>query len=608
MSAWEGPTGELATLLSTLSDGRLSHAQYERLTQIISDDPEARKLYLRWVFLESRLQRQFGVLGTPLRPQDDASSILMEVLEEEQRLRAQRAAAEAERQAQQACDRDRMWSLLTGGDSIDLTPVRHVVIPKFAFYGTLAAMAALVLFALFMSFHRPGAPSVVPGPSVVATPVARVAQSVNARWADDTLATTPGTLLYPGTHMLRRGMVRIVYDNDATLIIEAPATFELVSGDRVMLHQGKLVGEAPARAFGFTVRTPSASVIDLGTEFGVAVDAGGATTVQVFDGKVSLRSRGVEEREAQPSEELFAGDARQVDAAGERVRVIEARPLTFVRREEFEAHVNASISAYHRWLAYSYAVRRRDDLVVYYPFELDAAHPNRLFNAAVMTRGRLDGRFEGLGGLPRWTTGRWPEKQAVQFNRAARTMIRTPFDNLLHIENELTVAVWVRLTDLSASQHLVTRRQVQPRIDALNLVWNGDDKPESGFPPRSILFNTGQDPGRYHGMFIPAPTVQPGQWVHLAVTYDREGVGYYIDGQLVGRRPPRQPLPACTADLLIGGVELELYPTETFDGLIDELAIFKRALSAQEIAELYAVGDPQPFASQRDRADGHDTP
>ncbi|MCG8617652.1 MAG: FecR family protein, partial [Desulfobacterales bacterium] len=44
----------------------------------------------------------------------------------------------------------------------------------------------------------------------------------------------------------------------------------------------------PTEAYRFTVNTPTAKVVDLGTEFGVEVAENGATRATVFDGKIEL--------------------------------------------------------------------------------------------------------------------------------------------------------------------------------------------------------------------------------------------------------------------------------------------------------------------------------
>ena len=67
-----------------------------------------------------------------------------------------------------------------------------------------------------------------------------------------------------------------------------PVSWQLASQQRLQLDSGQLVAHVPARAIGFTVATPTAEVVDLGTEFGVHVDAQGQTNVQVFEGAVEF--------------------------------------------------------------------------------------------------------------------------------------------------------------------------------------------------------------------------------------------------------------------------------------------------------------------------------
>lgn len=68
--------------------------------------------------------------------------------------------------------------------------------------------------------------------------------------------------------------------------VEAPTQFNVVSGKRVVLHNGRLSASVPADGVGFTVDTPEAEVVDFGTEFSVDV-ASETSEVHVFDGLVS---------------------------------------------------------------------------------------------------------------------------------------------------------------------------------------------------------------------------------------------------------------------------------------------------------------------------------
>ena len=57
------------------------------------------------------------------------------------------------------------------------------------------------------------------------------------------------------------------------------------------MSAGKLTGKVTTEtARGLTIRTPTATVIDLGTEFGVTVDGSGETTAHVFRGSIRVQA------------------------------------------------------------------------------------------------------------------------------------------------------------------------------------------------------------------------------------------------------------------------------------------------------------------------------
>jgi len=105
-------------------------------------------------------------------------------------------------------------------------------------------------------------------------------------WADTETAPKIGDPLGAGTLQLDAGFAEIKFRDGALVVLEAPARFEVLAPDRGYLHFGRLVALADAASVGFTLRTGSAEVVDLGTEFGVEVDLDGSTVVQVFDGEV----------------------------------------------------------------------------------------------------------------------------------------------------------------------------------------------------------------------------------------------------------------------------------------------------------------------------------
>lgn len=96
------------------------------------------------------------------------------------------------------------------------------------------------------------------------------------------------------------------------------------------------------------------------------------------------------------------------------------------------------------------------------------------------------------------------------------------------------------------------------------------------------------------------------QWVHVAASYDsRDGITLYINGKLSGKLPVTgQMTPAENTGLQIGRNFQELPPTarvrtyETFpasyslDGILDDIKIYDRTLSPEQIANAYAAVKP----------------
>ena len=93
---------------------------------------------------------------------------------------------------------------------------------------------------------------------------------------------------------LEVGLARLDFRGGATVTLQGPAEFEILSADRTILNSGILTASIPESAVGFEVITPAIDVVDLGTAFGVSVGADGETDVCVFEGEVEV-SRSVSE-------------------------------------------------------------------------------------------------------------------------------------------------------------------------------------------------------------------------------------------------------------------------------------------------------------------------
>jgi hypothetical protein len=130
--------------------------------------------------------------------------------------------------------------------------------------------------------------------------------------------------------------MEITYDTGAKVILQGPVTYEVESENGGFMSVGKLTGKVEVKkAKGFVVRTPSANVTDLGTEFGVEVTKDGSTTSYVYRGAVRLQAmscNGKTDGEIRILRESESACIKSVDGQSNSNRITAAGPVTFVRK------------------------------------------------------------------------------------------------------------------------------------------------------------------------------------------------------------------------------------------------------------------------------------
>ncbi len=142
----------------------------------------------------------------------------------------------------------------------------------------------------------------------------KISDAMNVRWAGkDQLK--PGDFLPVGVLRLESGVVEISFGSGAKAAVEGPAELKLTSPNRIELNRGKLAAEVPHHTIGFTVRTPNATVVDLGTRFGIDAKARSDSEVDVFEGKVHV-SEGAEAKTADNGWDLTQNMAMVLDKRG----------------------------------------------------------------------------------------------------------------------------------------------------------------------------------------------------------------------------------------------------------------------------------------------------
>ena len=152
--------------------------------------------------------------------------------------------------------------------------------------------------------------------------------SADAKWD---VPIEPTGHLRAGPRTLEEGYAWIRLKKGAEVIVQAPSTFDLRTANRMFLESGWITATVPPAATGFAVRTPTSSVVDFGTEFGLRAGDTGNTEVHVFDGRIEFaHAAGAGAAVARQS--LVKDEAITVDAAGRATRVpLQDRPRLFSR-------------------------------------------------------------------------------------------------------------------------------------------------------------------------------------------------------------------------------------------------------------------------------------
>ncbi|MAT67983.1 MAG: hypothetical protein CMJ58_00490 [Planctomycetaceae bacterium] len=180
----------------------------------------------------------------------------------------------------------------------------------------LVALAAMLLVAATLPWWL--------GSSAQPKFVAVLTDTSGAEWFANPPGVAPTRLAAGCRLQLTAGLAELTFSSGAVVVIKGPAELELVSPMCVRAARGAVRARVGSDATGFVIQTPTADVVDLGTEFGVDVNEVGATDVVVFDGAVVLSydvSTDITTRQRRDRRRASSGDATMQLKTGEAVHV-----------------------------------------------------------------------------------------------------------------------------------------------------------------------------------------------------------------------------------------------------------------------------------------------
>ncbi|MCD6351851.1 MAG: glycoside hydrolase family 99-like domain-containing protein [Armatimonadetes bacterium] len=153
--------------------------------------------------------------------------------------------------------------------------------------------------------------------------------------------------------------------------------------------------------------------------------------------------------------------------------------------------------------------------------------------------------------------------------KAGRGSLTLRAEELLYSSTGITIEAWIKVAQPRQSDrwilNAVTRANTGYRLGLLGgkLAWQVPDTPWS------------------HLLTSPEP-VPVGRWLHVAATHDNEKMRLYINGRQVGELDRPGAIRPAEGQLCIGAFG-QGDPSHAFIGLIDELKLYDRALTPEEI-------------------------
>jgi hypothetical protein len=120
--------------------------------------------------------------------------------------------------------------------------------------------------------------------------------------------------------MLRLGFASLHFSSGVEVTLEAPCRFAISGPLEMSVDHGRAAVRVPEPVDEFTVRTPGGDLVDLGTEFGIAVGSDGRSPVVLTDVYVGE----IEIRHAAEPLRLRAGNSRALLGKGANATCVEA--------------------------------------------------------------------------------------------------------------------------------------------------------------------------------------------------------------------------------------------------------------------------------------------
>lgn len=477
---------------------------------------------------------------------------------------------------------------LCSAPSIQLpsTPPRNRLLP----YAMAIALSVLLLIGVSsVAFIEPvrlamfGSPmldfteSRLSGPRPIAILISKSEQSDG-----DSKTLSVGDRLKPGMLRLNRGQLQLEFVSGIRVLMTGPAELHLISEFEATLVRGQASVLTLPETKHFYLNGPVSAIANGSSEFLYRIDSQDSGSIDVYQGEVMASMLGdngdtlLNELVTADHSAVFQGTQLDVKTAAfaesDRISTMPIDDVSLYPSEKYAALV------------------KRDNPLVYWRFEEGDAQGN-------LVRNHMSDRYAGQLHLADDDSMRM-DRGTLQFTRSNQRRYLTLNEPLEGInKGEFTLEFWVRANRLHWGTFLglLPTEQRDPEKETHLCLLEYANRTNLVHRPATVRLLYRYPAKTYHGglnSFSPNSCI-PGLWTHVAAVKTEEGTHLYVNGQHKGIADALSFDDDSPYTVVVGQID-SARAFRQFEGQIDEIAIYEKALTPEQVKRHYETMTSSP--------------
>lgn len=383
-----------------------------------------------------------------------------------------------------------------------------------------------------------------------------------------------GSYLKPGTISQKDGWLTVQTLKGVSVTFDAPFEAVFSDPDRIYLGKGRARVRVPEGAEGFRLESPAFEVVDLGTEFATKVNDDGTGTCRVFEGKADvslLDSVG----EVKRTRRLTASNSLQINASNDAIQMIEENDGDYPAIKQAPRPTLA--------LAPSYAA------------DVLAMAPAGYWRFESMTGNQSPNEMPGRSNMLAIGSATLAAESGGNHSGDLTQLDKPGFFKIIGnsksmFQGDFTISFFAQLSWLQ-NFAMISAMRYDDEVRGHPLILQCYASLSKRGIDGSALHTVLRDPPAWDGGMevFGLARMRPLHWHHFAMTRQNGTVTLFLDGEIVARETVGLVELDCR-EVFVGRLNGNTSQSRTearhMVGHIDELAIFPRALSDEQIARL----------------------